>query len=394
MDTLWTTHTPTTDNGPYASAFEGGARFHVNASCYLRAMRWYRKDTTGAEAINGWRLWDVTNHQVVYTPADIPDSGAVGWQVHTVTALVLLSPGIVYTVSRWTHAGGKLAINTAGPGWSPDALLGWDANAAGYTAGAPGEPIATVVNTETEGIDVTVDATAPVQPAPPTLAQIDAQTAEWQSTDGGVNTHEADGIPWLLKTELAATKILVEGLFDLTKSADGIPRTSGDFMKAMTGPIIAAAAEFFPKSTTQLVGPDTAGGSAFYTADGALVSQLVAQIWQRLRVLRNDLPFGVSPWTMTAEEDFADAIAFAQPADAYVLSITSYQETQPATESPAGLWLPRLGWWCVLTGTLASQRQFVDFQEELLSDGGRRMAGAAIQLRPGTLATVQAWVLA
>jgi hypothetical protein len=121
---------------------------------------------------------------------------------------------------------------------------------------------------------------------------------------------------------------------------------------------------------------------------------LIAEIWQRTLVLRNTSAFGLPPWSMAAEADFTDAIAFAEPADAYVLNITSYQPTQPATSSPAGLWLPRLGWWCVLTGSLASERRFVDFEQEMLSDQGRRMAGCAIQLKPGTMAHVQAWLLA
>jgi hypothetical protein len=49
------------------------------------------------------------------------------------------------------------------------------------------------------------------------------------------------------------------------------------------------------------------GGSAFYTSDNRLVSQLTAEIHDRLDSLRNLTPVGGAGWSMSAETDFDDS---------------------------------------------------------------------------------------
>jgi hypothetical protein len=401
------------DNASWAhinsSAYEVGMAFHVSGGFTVSSLQWFRYQTGSQVAPEIVRLWDADTSTELARLTSIPDDGTVAWQAANLATPVDLVVGTNYIVSAYfPGSAGQPSRSTPGVPTSPVVL---SANARRYLAGSAGFP-----SSADSGSYIGVDIGGLIVPGPndpPTQGSIGALGEDWFSSDPTINTHHAD-LPWrtdanvtdiktlatgsngfvATKSELDATKIVSDAIHDLLTSANHNLGTLWDLAGHLADLEIAAWQNFFGAGEQRLTGPDSAGGSAFYTADGQLVSQLIAEIWQRTLVLRNTSAFGLPPWAMSAEADFTDAIAFAEPADAYVLNITSYQPTQPATSSPAGLWLPRLGWWCVLTGSLASERRFVDFEQEMLSDQGRRMAGCAIQLKPGTVAHVQAWLLA
>jgi hypothetical protein len=388
--------------------YQLGNPFKITQTGAVTQLGWYRVDVGAGVHPDGLALFRRSDGALLAHVATPADSGVIGWQWSDLADPVSVINGSEYVVCAHYPAGNVFSRHAGDSKPTPPANVSWltsprqDQQAISETT-YPGAPDGTTGFYN--AIDITLSDPLPSEGGAPT-ATGDLQA--WLISDPDLNLHQTDGLPWLTKVvvdqirlatgntpgQLDATKAVADAIHDLLTATDHNLGTLWDLAGHLADLEIAAWQHFFGAGEQRLTGPDSAGGSAFYTADGQLISQLVAETWQRVRVLRNDLPFGVDPWTMTAEADFEDAIAFAEPADAYVVTITSYQPTQPATTSPAGLWLPRLGWWCVLTGSLASERRFVDFQQEMLSDQGRRMAGCAIQLKPGTIAHVQAWLLA
>lgn len=111
---------------------------------------------------------------------------------------------------------------------------------------------------------------------------------------------------------------------------------------------------------------------------------------------RSGFPSGTPnhAWTMTAQTDFDTSLAWAEPADLYVAHISSVPAGVGTTDFAGLTFHHRLGSWCVLNGSLGSTRRFLEFQDQVLDDGGRRMPGLALKCKQGTIGTVQAWQLA
>lgn len=389
-----------------SSSATGAVRWISTQDGWVTAFRWRRE--TGVTTPTNMRLWDTVTQSAVASITSMPAPTGTGWQTVALASPVFVFANREYRISFFQGASTSNVVANVSTAPLPPSPLSFV-----LTGGLPG---AVVVGSDAYpngalgvtwfAYDVIWTDTDPGTGAPPTSATVNNSLAAWFSS-GGDNTHHAD-LPWLVKAavdeirlatgntpgQLDATKAVSDTIHDLLTSANKNLGTLWDLAGHLTELELAAWKALFGAGSARLTGTNSAGGSAFYTSDGQLVSQLIAEIWQRVRVLRNDVPFGLGDWTMTAETDFVDAIAFAEPADAYVLTITSWQDTQPADASPAGTWLHRLGWWCVLTGSMASSRAFVEFAGQLLTDNGRRMAGCAIQLQPGTVAHVQAWLLA
>jgi hypothetical protein len=397
--------TATWNSDTYASPTSAGMFFQVEQSCWLTRLGWYRHNTDATYAVRKIRCMDQATGATVASLAVTPDSGSVGWQWTTLEAPQLLQPYHQYTIQYLSSATGNHGANLAAANVSPPSspLIRGTVNAGGTTGDAIIGGTATY-NTPLYNVDVEIDTENPA-PTPATPGDVANDLAAWLSTTDG--TH-ADSAPLqdhatlaTVDTNTAAVKADADDwAFGLGAAAHGY---YADLKTLISN--IKTITDTLPTPIAQL----TSIMLNHYAADidnilaqidsvlsnlGAQSTDLSGTSGSAVGALSGRTGFPATGWTMSAEEDFEDAIAFAEAADAYVLTITSYQDTQPANESPAGLWLPRLGWWCVLNGSLASQRQFVDFQQMILGDQGRRMPGCAIQLRPGTLATVQAWLLA
>jgi hypothetical protein len=371
---------------------------------YLRELAWYRPASNPFVPTH-LRLWDAVLQIVIYEASAIPNTSGAGWKTHTVTTVVPLTAGREYRVSICLPATtGDFVYFTTLP--TPPAPLAFAATTRRYNSGACGFPATTNANAEWQAVDVGFDTTPPdTSSTPATPGDVSNELAAWLSTTDG--TH-SDSAPLQDHTTLATVDTNTAAVkADVDDWAFGLGAAAHGYFGDLKGLIsdIKTITDTLPTPIAQL----TSIVLDHYTADIDMILAQIDSVLSGLGAQSTDLSgtagsavgalsgrtgFPATGWAMSAESDFEDAIAFAEAADVYVLSITSYQPTQPATESPAGLWLPRLGWWCVLNGALATQRQFVDFQQMLLEDQGRRMPGCAIQLKPGTLATVQAWLLA
>lgn len=383
-----------------------GTRIIFSTGGYVTGLRFYRDATGAAHAPTDLKLWDAVTLAVVASVASPTDSGVVGWQESVLPVPVQLVAGREYRVSGQVGNATNYASFAGATAYAPPAPL-----YAASTHRCYGDQNTTdtfpnnVDSVLWVGFDVTWTDTPPGVTPPASDADVANQFAAWLSTTDG--TH-SDSAPLQDHATLATVDTntadvssqVNEWAFGLGAAAHGYYATIQaliDDVKSVTDdlptPIARLSSVVLDHYSADIAGI-LAQIDSVLSGLGAQSTDLSGTSGSAVGALSGRTGFPATGWGMSAEADFEDAIAFAEPADAYVLSITSYQDTQPANESPAGLWLPRLGWWCVLNGSLATQRQFVDFEQMLLDDQGRRMPGCAIQLRPGTIATVQAWLLA
>lgn len=392
-------------DGALINTFEFGVQWQPPIGGFLREMSWFRNQTTVGNKPNTLRVWDSVTQTAIYTASSVPDSGAVGWQRHTVNVSVPVVAGRTYIVSAVWPIGTSESFVAWGSKPEPDYPLAFIGTQSRFhSPNGAGIPDTNTGGVVAVGLDVEWSDEAPgEQPATP--GDLGNALAAWLSTTEGT---QGDSAPLQDHATLGAVSVAVGETQDQQNEwAFGLGAAAHGYFGDLKGLIadIKTVTDTLPTPIAQL----TSIVLDHYTADIEMILGQIDSVLSNLGAQSTDLSgtagsavgalsgrtgFPATGWTMAAEADFEDAIAFAEPADAYVVNVTSYQSTQPATESPAGLWLYRLGWWCVLNGSLASRREFVEFQQQLLTDGGRRMPGCAIQLKPGTLATVQAWLLA
>lgn len=369
-------------------------RFALSASQYLRSISYYSDsgsgDPTGVELFrtsDSARLWH--NEAPVWTGA------RPGWRVWTLTAtqaaaVPVLASGVGYSLQVNFAATGKHFRDGCDVPAQPDP---WSYEGSFY--GSYGTLNATSGGSGRWGLSAGVESSLPGGGGtlPATGGVVSENLGAWLSTDEGVQDHEEDGIPWLLKTELAATKLLVQGVLDNFRDADGNLRSIGDFAKEMTPTLVGVIKLFFNRGGTQLTGPTAAGGTAF------------AALQDRMTDLENQLdgladlvtaipaPFPGAGWTMADEVEFVQAKSWDVPADLYTLSTSDWPVSRPLNPVDGAPWRPRLGWWAPRNGDLLGARRFVDWEASILEDGGRRMQGVVVWLEPSTAGTLQAWRL-
>jgi hypothetical protein len=389
-----------------APAATGAVRWQSSTEGWITALRWYR--ATGTTTPTTLRLWDSVTQSPIASVVSVPAPIGTGWQTVALPTPVFVQASREYRTSFFQGAStnnslGSTSGTTIGAP-SPMTAITSGGGVGALAVGSDSYPNGSIGDIPF-GVDVVFTDTNPGTGTPPTQADIQNALASWLSTTDG--TH-ADSAPLQDHTTLATVDTNTadvkgqadEWAFGLGAAAHGYYATIQaliDDVKSITDtlptPIARLSSIVLDHYSADIAGI-LAQIDSVLSGLGAQSTDLSGTAGSAVGALSGRTGFPATGWSMSASADFEDAIAFAEPADAYVLSITSYQPTQPATESPAGLWLPRLGWWCVLNGSLATQRQFVDFEQMLLEQQGRRMPGCAIQLKPGTLATVQAWVLA
>src|SRR5439155_5597467 len=330
---LWTGSTTPGSQITEAATYHCG-KFHVTtAGQAVTGVRWYRA-STGSPAPSRLAIVDVAAGAVL-VEVPVPDNLAVGWQQIAINAPYGLTSGRNYAICA--NEPTNFRVSWTSPAPTPDSPLVYEGQV--WNGGTFPLPITGQTNSDLPFLDVIVEA-APGGTVGPTIdrADVDNALAAWLINTGD-NTHQSDGLPWQTKADTAviratvggtagqldATKAVSDTIHDLLTATNKNLGTLWDLAGHLTELELPAYKALFGSGAARLTGPNSAGGSAFYTADGNLVSQLVAETWQRVRVLRGDIGFGTDGWTMTAEEDFEDAIAFVHPADAYSLHITSYQ---------------------------------------------------------------------
>jgi len=242
------------------------------------------------------------------------------------------------------------------------------------------------------GISVGVAETAGGDPsAPPATGATTADLAAWLSNDSATNTHQSDGLPWQTKVDTADIRTKVTAGLNLTGGLQALSDSLAHTIQMASDYFAGRTATYFTDLKNRLIGASGGGGSAFFGPAGTQVSAGVEALLARST--NAQVGFPASPWEMTAETDFDDALAWAQPADLYVVTFATIPPTSP-DNGRAGVPVHyRLAWWSPLNGTFAQERRWIDFTSEHLVNPAGRMPGLLLQTYEGGTGHVQAWTL-
>jgi len=396
VTTLFTNTVGPPSTSTPSNAWSVGTCFTVSdGSAPITGLAWYRGATGSTAKPGNLRLYgtDTTTPLREFNGADIVDSGAVGWQItpfataYTPSAGVhyvaqMTWPGLVpwYYYSRsslanpdapyaWDSAGVRRSseFGSTYPG-SQDDTLAWLVSPVwgGSTGGGGGLTSADLQDALADWFDPT-DATKPSGTPklyPDTIiglnGKIDNDGITWDAkmgpmlAYGGVGTHGISFGVDVVRQQIAALPT---------------PASPGSIV-ALSGDVAALQSDLdaFEAATT----------ANFLAVQNALASIAPVQ-------------FPGTGWSMTDEQDFTLSVAYAQPADLYVVTC------DPATIAPAPVaisgvdWYPHLLWHATLNGTFLGERRFGDFANLHVTDGGRRMPGLLVKINQGGDGHIQAW---
>lgn len=395
---------PTTSVPDLTNTTSGATRgltFHCSVTGRsVIALGWYR-GALFTTAPTWLALFDTVTGALLASAVPSAGSGA-GWQYTTIDP-VLISAGRSYALLRGEPNGFRLYAFSPTPATESPLVLDAGRGGGGATS------IPTYITTADTNFGANSLILDDGENAPVTTGGLDTQLdntlSGWLSTTDG--TH-IDSAPLQDHATLATVDTNLSDVKDQQNEwAFGLGAFAHGYYDLIRGLLqtVKDNTDALPEEVQDIVDVmvdhlDSEIGTILATVDdvlsnlGAQSTDLSGTAGSAVGALSGRSGFPATGWSMSAETDFTDNVLFDEPADAYVITITSYQPTQPATTTAAGLWLPRVGWWCVMNGSLASQRQFVDFEQMLLTDQGRRMPACAIELKPGTIAHVQAWLLA
>lgn len=386
-------------------------RFQVTAAGTLTQAGFYRGGTgttwprLALYAAPGTLLWEDA------TPTD---SGAVGWQWTAIDPPVEVVPGTTYSVSGSYTANVRAAANgTPASRSSPPTPFIFDDTPCHMVGTAGVYP--TSPNT---GIYLALSVTfAAAPPPPPGPGEGDPTTTgdlnSWLSADPAVQTHEADGLPWLTKLQtdvienaVDAGRIVIDATHDIVEL---IPKRGDSEWNAIlklwqiAGVLTEAEIDlwnlFAKRAPGQLTGTTPGGGSAFFGPSGGQVAERAEVaatngelLWHRTQTTNWLDPLPGGDWVLQDTLTWDGPIGWNQPADCYVLHITTYPATWDQQDVDGHLRLPRALWWAPLTDTIPHERHFGDMEFQILHDLPRRCAGILLAPKSGFSGTLEAWL--
>lgn len=395
VDLIPNTSTPSGQQ-TLVSATGFGNRFHCAADTDIDTISWHRR-TSGDGAPASLDIWRVSTTLSVAHVAVSGDDGSTGWHNQTVSPAVTLLAGVDYIVGGNYAAGAVINYWATSPPSIGSGFTLVGARFGGGGAAAPSMPDS-VSSVELAAMSVS---TAP--PPPPPTGGSDGSTGvgdptltgdleAWLSDDPDLNKRHDDSAPY--KTQALA----VGGSgFDAIKAvADTIATSVGTGLRTAVTTLTTNLAT----ANTALVHAATTWSDALASALQAMSDDFASFGASKPAQGGGDFGSGTFPsnvgtlvWTMLEETDFVGSIAWAQPADVYVLSITARPIGLPLNLTDGVHTIYRCGWWTPLNGSFARQRSYIDFEDSHLAIGAERMPGVLVSLLPGGEGHIQAWAL-
>lgn len=377
----WSPGTTITTTDPHSH----GPEFVADGG-YVHALRWYRRTTADTVPYQLY-LWDTTTELNVAGAVHPGGTVAVGWNSFPLASPVALVAGRPYRVAAYWDVGAQIGwTDTALRVAAPAPLQFSDYGR--YYATGPTFPDAPVLPTMAP-VDIVwgPDQTPPDQNV--TNEELTAQLAAWLSADGTVQQHESDGLPWLIKTELDATKLIVQANYDYWTHVPPGGSSLLDYLGHMSPTLLQVMAGFFGGSMDPIpmfTRDPVTGAPATGNALTDLYNQLSV-------VINNAVPPAPPPatWTLVGEQTFDTWLYWNQAAQYYLVH---FADLGSATriDTPAGIPVAyRLAWWTPHDGAGGRERRFIDLADYYCDDGGRMMPGLFLHSPAGGSGTVQAY---
>lgn len=393
-----------TDAGAGQAQTTFGTPFFSAVDAPFAAYRWYRSIVTAGAKPAALKLYSVADSTLRHTAASVPDNGSLGWQVATVPdGDFLCLAGVVYVVTMDFPAGGHFGQLATQSAPSPDQPLNFSLTQTrrfttpGAAFGFPGSGDAGAVM----GIDAFL--TAPGEQAGLSATDLQNGLASWLIATGD-NTHQEDGLPWLIRAEIEATKAVVDTIPAIAGTEWSNLASVWDLTATLTEAERAIIRAFF--QTAQPVRPEVqpwATTSELSVATDALQDQidgLAGVVDQHLDALllreRLDLSVDVDDldrWRLVGTTSGEGDGLVNMQADRYTFEFTALPPAQPQHDIAGRLWVPHAGWWAPVRGGYVGPRAFLDFQLNDLRWPPYLMHGLLIYTHPGYEWLVGAWVL-
>lgn len=395
------TQGPPADLGTTSGGWFGNEFYTSSSGVSIHSVGWYRR-ATGTLGAATLKVRDMTTGTDVISVA-APDDGTVGWHYADLDSPVVLTPSRLYLVAIVVPSG----FFVSGAPMTPDAPWSYEDGAFG-----PSWYSRDATNSTRFGVSV-ADAAVNGSGSPGTatttdVIQVGQDLGPWLSSDSAKNVHQTDGLPWLIKTEVDATKTLAQGAYDVVTTTPSGGSNLLSFLAAMGPTILTAIGTFFATANDRLNGASGGGGSAFYGPSGTQVAEgvetLLAQgltptdLGAAVALLRERLDLSpdladTTRWTLVDTiEGSGDALVNVQ-ADAYFFNLTTIPPEHEQLGVAATLWVPHWGWAAPRVHAHFRQRQFSDVFPVVFTADGLFMDGLLIHARPGFEWTCECYTL-
>jgi hypothetical protein len=371
--------------------YQIGNPFKLAENATFSQLGFYRPDTGSGVRPDGLALFDRAGGALLAHVVTPTDTGSVGWQFSDLDTPVLGTNGSEYVVVAHYPAGNVWARVSGTSKPVPPTNTAWlsiprqDESGLGETAYPSSPETGSFFN----AVDVTLSDPTPSAGGPPTGV---GDLAAWLSNDAAVNTHQSDGTPW----ETNALGTGASGFAAIKGVVDTIATSVGSGL----GTAVSALTTAVGTANTALVHAATTWSDALATALQNMSDDFASFGASKPAQGGGDFGTGTFPsnvgtlvWTLLDETDFVGSIAWAQPADVYVLSITTLPIGLPLNLTDGVHTIYRCGWWTPLNGSFARQRSYIDFEDNHLAIGAERMPGVLVSLQPGGEGHIQAWAL-
>lgn len=369
--------------------------FTAPAGGEITAVRWYRPVNTLA-AVRSLQIWDNSGSTLLWsTPTDdtMVDNGLTGWQVTNLSTPLSLVVGHTYEVSIYLQNGEHFGFNNAGLPTPPNGFT-WTANTRCYILASGASFPTTCDATQTVGVDAFVDfGGAPPPPPTPTTTDLANALAAWLISTSD-NTHQTDGLPWLTKAAVDATKTELDAVQTALTEIGNVTDSAGSIVSLPLKALLARYAadittiESYLPSTQARAGAAGTGGSYGTIVDDVAAIISGGSVTTSLEKLREQMQLTPDPatdprWVVGATETGTGEGVVTTGADMYRLTVSGWAPRQAELVIGGTVtWLPRLGWWAPIRDGFVGPRAFVDFETNDLRWPTQFMHGAVLGLPP------------
>lgn len=404
------------------TAYSYGTPFQVNATKYVTKLGWYRKNTGTSRLPTHIGLWDTTTTAEVWGTDSVQDDGTVGWQWTALPNPVAVVANREYRVAIRQPSTNYYSDYTPGSTQTPPSPIFAGANYRCFVQSGNVVYPNSADNQRYEPADVEVDDTGTGGVTPPVLSgdlsqavsdledYIDSQNAQILSMVSNEGTPSQYSIPQQTLDEVqdASTGLAsIKGVLDTVATSVGTglgTAVSGIQTSVGTGlNTVATAAKNAAEATSAFATTAFQWEEDFFNAIygatgwdaanyGAKMADTLGNLFKWIGALGRSGAVPATGWTLVASTSFTDDLAWAQPADIYVVTFSDIGANDTTTLVSGVDVVYRLGWWLPINGTEpVGQRRFIDTPIVELSDGGARMPGFLLHCPRGGAGTVDAW---
>ena len=381
-----------------------GTRFRVTANTTITRIGYYQGNT--ADAAYSWLGLYNTAGTLMWSTSS-PTSGAQNtWNWTQISPGIALDTATDYTVAGYlVGVGGQarnatLSARNAPPSdWIFDAHGFYDNTSGQAFPNTPGDAVFL-------GLGVGFGTSGAGPPGAgqgnPTLT---GDNYAWLSNDPTVNTHQTDGLPWIMNQGILGLINTVGNILTIVQAIQSVVNAGLNLAGGLQHLSDQLATGLNNLADWLAGGHGGPGGSAVKRPDGTTSIDLEGQILDAVNTISDeilrqtqDIQFLSAPlagfptgFTLQATTSFTDCLSWAQNADVYVMHFTDIPPRFGPTDVCGVNFIPRLAWWSPLDGTLPGERHYLDFEYNQITWAQGQMPGILIFCQHGGGGTIEAY---